>query len=92
MTAAQEEYEELHRLVDRLRPDQVREERARLLRLVHSGPEERRRLSAEELVAKHRRLPHVDHAEMRRETDEVFGGFEPLPFDAEAAARRSKAW
>ncbi|MFC5835771.1 hypothetical protein [Nonomuraea insulae] len=36
MTAPQEEYDDLHRLVDRLRPDQVREERARLLRLVHS--------------------------------------------------------
>ncbi|MEU4510667.1 type II toxin-antitoxin system Phd/YefM family antitoxin [Nonomuraea wenchangensis] len=33
----------------------------------------KRRLSAEELVAKHRRLPHVDYAEMRREADEVFG-------------------
>ncbi|MEV4286903.1 hypothetical protein AB0K40_15475 [Nonomuraea bangladeshensis] len=73
MTEPREEYEELHRLVDRLRPDQVREARARLHRLVHSGPEEQRRLSAEELVAKHRRLPHVDHAELRREADEVFG-------------------
>ncbi len=33
----------------------------------------KRRLSAEELVAKHRRLPHVDYAEMRSEADEVFG-------------------
>ncbi|MEV0627998.1 type II toxin-antitoxin system Phd/YefM family antitoxin [Nonomuraea wenchangensis] len=33
----------------------------------------KRRLSAEELVAKHRRLPQVDYAEMRREADEVFG-------------------
>ncbi|GGO62632.1 hypothetical protein [Nonomuraea cavernae] len=40
MTAPQEEYEDLHRLVDQLRPDQVREERARLLRLVHSRIEE----------------------------------------------------
>ncbi|MGA4990719.1 hypothetical protein [Nonomuraea bangladeshensis] len=39
MTALQEEYEDLHRLVDQLRPDQVREERARLLRLVHPGSE-----------------------------------------------------
>ncbi|MFC4113184.1 type II toxin-antitoxin system Phd/YefM family antitoxin [Nonomuraea zeae] len=33
----------------------------------------RRRLSAEELVARHRRLPVVDYAEMRREADEFFG-------------------
>ncbi|GII85332.1 hypothetical protein Ssi03_33220 [Sphaerisporangium siamense] len=40
MTAPQEEYEDLHRLIDQLRPDQVREERARLLQLVHSRTEE----------------------------------------------------
>ncbi|GAA2214709.1 hypothetical protein GCM10009850_101740 [Nonomuraea monospora] len=33
----------------------------------------RRRLSAEELVAKHRLLPRIDYAEMRREADEHFG-------------------
>lgn len=33
----------------------------------------RRRLTAEELVARHRRLPKVDYAEMRREADEFFG-------------------
>jgi prevent-host-death family protein len=33
----------------------------------------RRRLSAEELVARHRRLPRVDAAGMRREADEFFG-------------------
>ncbi len=33
----------------------------------------RRRLTAEQLVAKHRRLPRVDYAEMRTEADEVFG-------------------
>lgn len=43
MTAAREEYEDLHRLVDQLRPDQVREERARLLQLVHSRTEETER-------------------------------------------------
>lgn len=32
------------------------------------------RLSAEALVARHRRLPHVDHARMREEADEIFGG------------------
>ncbi|MEV4107569.1 hypothetical protein [Nonomuraea sp. NPDC049695] len=33
----------------------------------------RRHLSAEELVAKHRRLPHVEYAEIRREAGEFFG-------------------
>lgn len=33
----------------------------------------RRRLTAEELVTRHRRLPAVDHAGMRREADEAFG-------------------
>jgi hypothetical protein len=32
----------------------------------------RRRLSAEELVARHRRLPSVDHRAMRREAAEFF--------------------
>ncbi|MBB6118415.1 type II toxin-antitoxin system Phd/YefM family antitoxin [Nocardiopsis algeriensis] len=34
----------------------------------------RRRLSAEELVERHRRLPRVDSAQMREEADEFFGG------------------
>ncbi|MEV4130250.1 type II toxin-antitoxin system prevent-host-death family antitoxin [Nocardia sp. NPDC049707] len=33
----------------------------------------RRRLTAAELVARHRKLPRVDHARMRREADEFFG-------------------
>lgn len=33
----------------------------------------RRRLTAEELVEKHRRLSRVDHARMRAEADEAFG-------------------
>lgn len=33
----------------------------------------RRRLSAEELVERARRLPRVDHVQMRREADELFG-------------------
>jgi prevent-host-death family protein len=33
----------------------------------------RRRLTAEELVEKYRRLPRVDHAQMVREADELFG-------------------
>ncbi|GGO48643.1 hypothetical protein GCM10012287_24110 [Streptomyces daqingensis] len=39
------------------------------LRPIHRKP----RLSAEELVARHRRLPRVDHHELRREADELFG-------------------
>ena len=34
---------------------------------------QRRRLTAEELVERHRRLPHVDYAQLRREADEFFG-------------------
>ncbi|MEV0802194.1 type II toxin-antitoxin system Phd/YefM family antitoxin [Kribbella sp. NPDC050281] len=33
----------------------------------------RRRLSAQELVRRHRRLPRVDAALMRQEADEIFG-------------------
>ncbi|MGW6277434.1 type II toxin-antitoxin system Phd/YefM family antitoxin [Kribbella sp. NPDC055071] len=33
----------------------------------------RRRLSAQELVERHRRLPRVDYALMRQEADEFFG-------------------
>jgi prevent-host-death family protein len=33
----------------------------------------RRRLSAEELVERHRRLPRADHDRMRRDADEFFG-------------------
>jgi prevent-host-death family protein len=33
----------------------------------------RRRLTAEELVARHRRLPRVDAVQLRQEADEVFG-------------------
>lgn len=33
----------------------------------------RRHLSAEELVARHRRLPRVDYMRMRAEADEFFG-------------------
>lgn len=33
----------------------------------------KRRLSAEELVARHRKLPRVDYSEMRDEADEFFG-------------------
>lgn len=37
MTAASEEYEEMHRLVDQLTPDQLQEIRACAVRLVHSS-------------------------------------------------------
>ncbi|MFP8884944.1 MULTISPECIES: type II toxin-antitoxin system Phd/YefM family antitoxin [Streptomyces] len=33
----------------------------------------RRKMTAEELVAKHRKLPRIDYAAMRREADEFFG-------------------
>jgi len=33
----------------------------------------RRRLTAEELVARHRMLPRVDHSALRAEADELFG-------------------
>jgi prevent-host-death family protein len=33
----------------------------------------RRRFTAEELVERHRKLPHVDYARMRQEADEFFG-------------------
>jgi prevent-host-death family protein len=33
----------------------------------------RRRLTADELVERHRRLPRVDHVRMRNEADEFFG-------------------
>ncbi|MFC4859451.1 type II toxin-antitoxin system Phd/YefM family antitoxin [Actinophytocola glycyrrhizae] len=33
----------------------------------------RRRLSAEELVERHRRLPRVDYASMRQDADEILG-------------------
>ncbi|WP_338771244.1 type II toxin-antitoxin system prevent-host-death family antitoxin [Nocardia vulneris] len=33
----------------------------------------RRRLTAEELVEKHRKLPRLNYAEIRKETDEFFG-------------------
>ena len=33
----------------------------------------RRRLSAEELVARHRKLPRVDYTRMRQEAEEFFG-------------------
>ncbi len=41
----------------------------------------RRRLSAEELVARHRRLPVVNYAAMRREADEFFGSEDRIDDD-----------
>lgn len=32
-----------------------------------------KRLIAEELVARHRRLPRIDHAQLRQEADEFYG-------------------
>ncbi|MEU0566675.1 hypothetical protein ABZ297_14950 [Nonomuraea sp. NPDC005983] len=42
-----------------------------------------RRLSAEELVAAHQKLPRVDHEEIRREADEFFGTEDRLEDDLE---------
>lgn len=36
-------------------------------------PRRQRELTAEELVARHRKLPRVDYAQMRQEADEFFG-------------------
>ncbi|WP_327696736.1 type II toxin-antitoxin system Phd/YefM family antitoxin [Streptomyces sp. NBC_00459] len=41
----------------------------------------RRRPSAEQLVARHRMLPHVDYAQMRAEADELFEGEERVDDD-----------
>ncbi|GGL09649.1 hypothetical protein Sme01_00670 [Sphaerisporangium melleum] len=41
----------------------------------------RRPLTAEELVARHRGLPRVDHERMRQEADELFGDEERLSDD-----------
>jgi prevent-host-death family protein len=53
----------------------------------------RRRLSADELVAKHRKLPRVDYAQMRAEADEFFGSEERLdddPWSESVAERHQK--
>ncbi|MFD2464160.1 type II toxin-antitoxin system Phd/YefM family antitoxin [Amycolatopsis samaneae] len=42
----------------------------------------RRRLAAEELVERHRRLPAVEAAQMRREADEHFGTEDRVDSDA----------
>ncbi|MEU7896239.1 type II toxin-antitoxin system prevent-host-death family antitoxin [Nonomuraea sp. NPDC049152] len=41
----------------------------------------KRRLTAEELVARHRRLPRVDYSRMRQEADEFFGTEDRLGSD-----------
>lgn len=41
----------------------------------------RRRVTAEELVQRHRKLPRVDHARMRAEADEFFGSDEIVEDD-----------
>jgi prevent-host-death family protein len=56
-------------------------EKGQVYRITRSGTEvaelrplnRRRRLTAEELVARHRLLPGVDYGRMRREADEFFG-------------------
>lgn len=41
----------------------------------------RRRMTAAELVARHRRLPRVDAGRLRDEADEIFGGADRLGDD-----------
>jgi antitoxin (DNA-binding transcriptional repressor) of toxin-antitoxin stability system len=48
----------------------------------------RRALSAEELVERHRRLPHVDARMMRQEADEFFGTEDRIVEDDLADHRR----
>jgi prevent-host-death family protein len=47
----------------------------------------RRRLTAEELVERYRRLPRVDYEQLRREADEFFGD-EDLAGDSDPWERR----
>lgn len=49
----------------------------------------RRRLRAAELVARHRDLPRVDHARMRAEADEFFGGEDRVGDDEIWTRRRA---
>jgi prevent-host-death family protein len=44
----------------------------------------KRKLSAQELVERHRRLPRIDHAAMRDEADEFFGGPDRIDEDEHA--------
>ncbi|WP_371481361.1 type II toxin-antitoxin system Phd/YefM family antitoxin [Kitasatospora sp. NBC_00315] len=48
----------------------------------------RRRLSAEELVARHSRLPKVDYQQMRKESEEYFGAEDLLGEDDDPFTRR----
>ncbi|WP_330228149.1 type II toxin-antitoxin system Phd/YefM family antitoxin [Nocardia sp. NBC_00508] len=48
----------------------------------------RRRLTAEELVERHRKLPRVDYALMRQEADEFFGTEDRVGDDDAWASRR----
>ncbi|MEU2255885.1 type II toxin-antitoxin system prevent-host-death family antitoxin [Nocardia xishanensis] len=48
----------------------------------------KRRRTAEELVARHRRLPRVDYAAMRREADELFGSEDRIGDEDPWGARR----
>lgn len=49
----------------------------------------RRRISARELVERHRRLPRLDHASMRRDADELFGSEDRVGDDDPGDRRRS---
>jgi prevent-host-death family protein len=49
----------------------------------------RRRLSARELVARHRDLPRVDHGRMKSEVDEFFGGEDRVDSEDPWSRRRA---
>ncbi|MFG1796975.1 type II toxin-antitoxin system Phd/YefM family antitoxin [Nocardia sp. NPDC049149] len=48
----------------------------------------RRRLTAEELVERHRKLPRLNYAEMRREAEEFFGTEDRIGDDADTWGSR----
>ncbi|MFI6446177.1 type II toxin-antitoxin system Phd/YefM family antitoxin [Kitasatospora sp. NPDC050543] len=49
----------------------------------------RRRLSAEELVVRHGKLPRVDYEQMRKEADDFFGSEERVGEDDDPFERQS---
>ncbi|MEV0146754.1 MULTISPECIES: hypothetical protein [unclassified Nonomuraea] len=67
MTAASEEYEDMHRLVDQLTPEQLREIRAQTLRLVHSSEHAEDSTWPPSWVGS----IHVGRADISERTDEI---------------------
>jgi hypothetical protein len=64
------DFEDMHRLVDRLTPEQLREVRAHALRLVSSGSR-RRFVPWSELKSGASRLPPADYGRFRSDVDAV---------------------